>query len=117
MDSLHLGGPSERGSVLLDIGGDVGAAIVSTPASLLGSEIEIRRCGSAWDGTHVAVRERHVSGGMVHAALFSGLGHGLYEVRLRGDVGGPVTTLSVEGGRLKTTRLTVKENRTPFSRT
>lgn len=105
MDSLHLAGPSERGSVLVDIGGDVGAAIVSTPASLLGSEIEIRRCGSAWDGTHVAVRARHVSGAVVHAALFSGLGHRLYEVRLRGDVDGPAAVLAVEGGRVSETRL------------
>jgi hypothetical protein len=107
MDSHHLSGPSEKGSVLVDIGGDVGAAIVSTPASLLGSEIEIRRCGAAWDGTHVAVRARHVSGGVVHAALFSGLGDGLYEVRLRGDIDGPVTTLTVEGGRVSETRLPV----------
>jgi hypothetical protein len=104
MDADHLSGPSEKGSVLLDIGGDVGAAVVSTPASLLGSEIEIRRCGAAWDGTHVAVRARHVSGGIVHAALFSGLAHGLYEVRVRGDVNGPMTTLAVEGGRVCATR-------------
>jgi hypothetical protein len=107
MDTHHLSGPSEKGSVLLDIGGDVGAAVVSTPASLLGSEIEIRRCGAAWDGTHVAVRARHVSRGVLHAALFSGLGHGLYEVRLRGDVDGPVAALTVEGGRVSETRLPV----------
>ena len=105
MDRFHLAGPSERGSVLLDIGGDIGAAIVSTPASFLGSEIEIRRCGTAWDGTHVAVRARHVSSGVMHAALFSGLGHGLYEVRLRGDVDGPAAVLAVEGGRVSETRL------------
>jgi len=69
----HLSGPSQEGSVVVDIGGDIGAAIVSTPATLVGSEIEIRRCGAAWDGTHVAVRERHVSGGVLHAAFFSGL--------------------------------------------
>lgn len=108
MDSLHLTGPSERGSVLLDIGGDVGAAIVSTPASLLGSEIEIRRCGTAWDGTHVAVRARHVSGGVVHAALFSGLADGLYEVRLRGDVDGPTALLRVEGGQVSAARLPLR---------
>jgi hypothetical protein len=105
MDSLHLAGPSEKGSVLLDIGDDVGAAIVRTPASLLGSEIEIRRCGTAWDGTHVAVRARHVSEGVVHAALFSGLGRGLYEVRLRGDADGPAAMLTVEGGRVSETRM------------
>jgi hypothetical protein len=107
METHHLDGPSEKGSVLLDIGGDVGAAIINTPASLVGSEIEIRRCGTAWDGTHVAVRERHVAGGAVHAALFSGLAHGDYEVRIRGDADSPTTTLTVQGGRVSETRLSL----------
>ncbi len=106
MDTRHLDGPSEKGSVLLDIGGDVGAAIVRTPASLVGCEIEIRRCGTAWDGTHVAVRERRVSGAAVHAALFSGLGHGDYEVRIRGEADSPTVTFTVEGGRVGETYLT-----------
>ena len=105
MSTRHLTGPSEEGSVVVDIGGDVGAAIVSTPASFVGSEIEIRRCDAAWDGTHVSVRERHVSGGVLHAALFSGLEFGRYEVRLRGDPASPVASLTVEGGRVSATRL------------
>jgi hypothetical protein len=109
MDTHHLTGPSERGSVLVDIGDDVGAAIVTTPASFVGSEIEIRRGGAAWDGTHVAVRERHVAGGLVYAALFSGLGQGQYEVRLRGDVDGPATDFTVEGGRVNKTRLGIAD--------
>jgi hypothetical protein len=91
---------------MVDIGGDVGAAIVSTPASLVGSEIEIRRCGTSWDGIHVAVRDRHVAEGVVHAALFSGLPYGTYEVRVRGDAASPVATLTVEGGRVSATLLT-----------
>jgi hypothetical protein len=106
VDTLHLSTPSGEGSVVVDIGGDVGAAIVSTPPSLVGSEIEIRRCGTSWDGTHVAVRDRHVSGGVVHAALFSDLDHGTYEVRVRGDADSPVATLTVEGGRVSAARLT-----------
>jgi hypothetical protein len=105
MDTHHLSGPSGRGSVVVDVGGDVGAAIVSTHAALIGCEIEIRRCGAAWDGTHVAVRERHVAGGLVYAALFSGLGQGRYEVRLKGVVDGPATDVIVEGGRVSKTRL------------
>ena len=104
MDTRHLTGPSEEGSVVVDIGGDVGAAIVSTPASLVGSEIEIRRCHTTWDGTHVAVRERQVAGGVMHAAFFPGLAYGTYEVRLRGDAVGPVTAFTVEGGRVSATR-------------
>jgi hypothetical protein len=101
----HLTGPSEEGSVVVDIGGDVGAAIVSTPASLVGSEIEIRPYGAAWDGTHVAIRERHVAGGVMHAALFPGLEYGNYEVRLKGDATGPTTTFTVAGGRVNAARL------------
>ena len=105
MDTHHLTGPSENGSVVVDIGGDVGAAIVSTPASFVGSEIEIRRCGGAWDGTHVAVRERRVSGDVLHAAFFPSLEFGTYEVRRKGDAAGPVASLTVEGGRVSATRL------------
>jgi hypothetical protein len=105
VDTHHLTGPSEEGGVVVDIGGDIGAAIVSTPASLVGSEIEIRRCDTAWDGTHVAVRERRVSGGVLHAALFPGLQYGKYEVRLRGDAASPVANLTVEGGRVSAARL------------
>ena len=105
METSHLTGPSEMGSVVVDLGGDVGAAIVSTPGSLVGSEIEIRRSDAAWDGTHVAVRERHVSGGVLHAALFSGLELGRYEVRLKGDAASPVATVTIEGGRVSAARL------------
>jgi hypothetical protein len=105
VDTLHLSTPSGEGSVVVDIGGDVGAAIVSTPASLVGREIEIRPCGAAWDGTHVAVRARQVSGGELHAALFSGLTRGTYEARIRDDDASAVATFTVEGGRVSATRL------------
>ena len=105
MDTHHLLGPSEEGSVVLDIGGDVGAAIVRAPAALVGCEIEIRRDGAPWDGTHVAVRARHITDGEMHAALFPALGRGRYEIRLRGDAEGPVASLEVEGGRVAEARL------------
>ncbi len=85
---------------MLDIGGDVGAAVVHAPAALAGSEIEIRPHGAPWDGTHVAVRERRVPGGVMYAALFPGLGRGSYEVRVRNDAHAPVSSLEVEGGRV-----------------
>jgi hypothetical protein len=101
----HLTGTSEVGSVVLDIGGDLGAAIVYTPANLVGLEIEIRREGTPWDGTHVAVRARSVPGGEVYAALFPGLPQGRYEVRVRGDDAGLIAALDVEGALVKETRL------------
>ena len=90
---------------MLDIGGEVGAAVVHAPVSLAGQEVEIRRRGTSWDGTHVAVRERHVRGGVLYAALFPGLSRGSYEVRVRDDADGPVAALEVDGGRVSETRL------------
>jgi hypothetical protein len=107
MDHLHLTGTSEVGSVVLDIGGDLGAAIVRTPATLAGLEIEIRRQGAPWDGTHVAVRARRTPGGEVHAALFPGLTQGSYEVRVRDATEGPTANVAVEGGRVSESSLSL----------
>jgi hypothetical protein len=97
----HLPEPSGAGTVVLDIGADVGAAIVRTPASLDGAEIEIRPAGEPWAGRHVAVRPRHVPSGVIHAALFEGLRQGRYDVRIRGSASDePLLSFSVEGGRV-----------------
>jgi hypothetical protein len=102
----HNTGTSEMGSVVLDIGGDRGAAIVHTPPRLDGLEIEIRRRGTAWDGTHVAVRPRRIPDGVVYAALFPELRQGDYEVRVRGSVpDGTAATVSVQGGRVSQAHL------------
>jgi hypothetical protein len=101
----HVLDPSEEGAVVLDIGGEIGAAVVHAPATLAGQEIEIRRRGTSWDGTHVAVRERRVTGAVLHAALFPGLSRGSYEVRVRDDARGPVATVEVEGGRVSEAQL------------
>jgi hypothetical protein len=98
--------PSQPGSVVLDIGGNIGAAIVAASSALTGAEIEIRRRGAPWDGTHVAVRARHLPNGVMHAALFACLTPGSYQVRVRGGrLERPVTTFEVEGGRVTTAEL------------
>jgi hypothetical protein len=106
MEHGHVLGPSEEGGVVLDIGGDIGAAVVHAPASLGGSEIEIRVHGRTWDGTHVAVRERRTPGGVTFAALFYGLSRGSYEVRVRDDKTGPMAPFEVKGGRVTEAYLT-----------
>jgi hypothetical protein len=74
---------------------------VHTPPSLDGLEIEIRRSGTAWDGTHVAVRPRRIPDGVVYAALFPELAQGDYEVRVRGGVPhGTAAAVSIQGGRV-----------------
>lgn len=98
-DNDHAG----RGTaVLLDIGGDVGAAVVTVPAALAGAEIEARPVGGHLHHLpHVAVVARPAPDGTVlHSAVFGELTAGTYElyrrpagpVRLRvAVVGGAVT--------------------------
>ncbi|HEY6429751.1 MAG TPA: hypothetical protein VIX84_21185, partial [Acidimicrobiales bacterium] len=90
-------GPSDAGCVVLDIGPGAGAAVVVTPSSLCGEEIEVRRAGNAWNGTHVAVRARHGGEVTQYAAIFGGLPQGHYEFRVRGgDEGAAVLVVQVD---------------------
>lgn len=93
-------GPS-HGSVVLDIGEDVGAVVILTDAELDGTELEVRRLGTAWNGTHVAVRSRPTIGEPVYAAVFGRLHEGVHEFRRRpAELLGPVRQVTVVGGEL-----------------
>jgi len=99
-----------QGAVLLDIGENVGALVVTMPAALDGAEVEIRprvdRGGR--DETdahhehhhhhpHVAVVARPVASGQIHSLVFPELYEGAYELYLRPS--GPVElVVSVRGG-------------------
>jgi hypothetical protein len=84
-EHVHLHGPTGPASVMADVGGDIGAAVVYTRAALLGRELEVRPVGRPWDGTHTEVRERHMGSSTVCAGFFGALASGDYEVRLRGE--------------------------------
>lgn len=98
-----------QGAVLLDIGDDIGALVVSMPESTIGSEVEIRPEGSDDHHhlAHVAVVPRPVAGGHVPSLVYGDLVAGRYElfekgrptdVRLRVAVtGGSVTTATWPG--------------------
>lgn len=88
-----------QGSVLLDIGGDIGALVVSMPASMLGLEVEIRPehgpdldhqhvhehgSGHRHHHPHVAVVARPVAGGQVPSLVFPELSEGRYELAQKG---------------------------------
>jgi len=77
--------PTRGASVVLDIGPHAGALVVYAPRDLAGAEIEIRSGDGTWDGTHTAVRARHVGRGTVYAGVFGSLAPGPYEVRVRED--------------------------------
>ena len=97
----HLPPPSTEASVVMDIGGSVGGAVVFAPASMLGSEIEIRPVGAPWRGAHTAVRERQLPDAVRYAGLFGSLGAGPYELRVKGGPDDrPALRLVVEGGRV-----------------
>jgi hypothetical protein len=92
-----------QGSVLLDIGGDVGALVVTMPAAMLGEEVEVagRHDAVGHHRPHVAVVPRPVDGGTVPSLVFPALVQGSYalvpkgtdDVHLRVHVrGGEVTT-------------------------
>jgi hypothetical protein len=78
-------GPSSAGTVVLDIGPGVGAAIVHTPRDMLDLEIEYRVAGADWAEKHMAVRERLGAGSVQCAAVFGPLPMGDYEFRVRGS--------------------------------
>ncbi len=92
--------PSGAGEVLVELGGNIGAAVLFTGPELDGEEIEIRPTGAPWSGSHVAVRERRLESGPRWAALFGSLPAGPYEVRLKGDPCSPILKLEVEGGHI-----------------
>lgn len=86
-----------QGAVLLDIGGDVGAVVVTMPPELVGEEVEVRPAGggrpwAAREGAahghshhpHVAVVERPVQGAAVPSLVFPELVAGAYELVLKG---------------------------------
>ncbi len=98
-DSEAALGPSGQASVMTDIGGDRGAVVLYVPEELAGLEIEIRPVGLPWDGTHTAVRERHLGASVIWAACFGSLAAGRYEARVKGDQERDLE-LRVEGGHV-----------------
>ncbi len=94
-----------QGPVLLDIGGDIGALVVTMPAELAGAEVEIGRLGHGrgrevshgHHRPHVAVVARPVLDGVIHSLVFAELPEGDYDLYRRPD--GPVElTVSIVGG-------------------
>ena len=94
-----------QGSVLLDIGGDVGAVVVEMPASLTGLEVEARleegSAGRPVHHPHVAVVDRPVGAGTVPSLVFPSLTAGRYLlVRKRDEDGGGEMSVLVVGGEV-----------------
>lgn len=91
-------GPRSSGTVVLDIGGDVGALVVYTPASWHGTEIEVEEQSVTCPRTHTGVRERSSGRRSVTAAVFPELAAGRYE--LFDPAGRSVAVAAVAGGEV-----------------
>jgi hypothetical protein len=107
-----------QGSVLLDIGGDVGALVVTMPEDAVGLEVEVRPLEDRHDAqahahdhehghahdhnhlVHVAVVARPVVDGMVPSLVYPELVAGTYDMFEKGHPGAVVLTVEVEGGRV-----------------
>ena len=95
----HATGPTGAGSVVLEIGGDIGVLVLHVPAALLGQEIEISKSGPGdLRRTHSLVRERHTASGVAFAAVYPGVPAGEYTIWAGPDTpAGPVT---ITGGQV-----------------
>jgi len=72
--------PSHPASVVVEIGPGRGALVLYCSEGLLGSEVEVSPSADPATRTHSAVRERHLPGGTVYAAVFGSLSAGLYRL-------------------------------------
>jgi hypothetical protein len=106
-----------QGAVLLDIGGDIGALVVTMPESTVGLEVEIRPLdgqhvhghghahahghahGHAHEHlAHVAVVVRPVADGSLPSLVFTALGSGRYELFEKGRPDAVALETEVVGG-------------------
>ena len=98
-DNTHAG----QGPVVLDIGGDIGALVVSMPSDMEGIEIEVSPAGARPAGhvPHVAVVGRPTASGVRYSAVFPALRQGDYDLneRHRLEV---ALTVTIEGANVAT---------------
>jgi hypothetical protein len=92
----HTLAPSGQGTVMLDIGGEIGALIIHTAARFHGHEIEISPAGEPSQRQHAAVRARYVRGGVAYCVVIDGLTQGRYAIWADGPE--PLTEIDVHGG-------------------
>jgi hypothetical protein len=94
-------GPTGPGTVVLDLGADVGALILYTPSEMDGREIEISRDDKpGGHRTHSRVRPRPTAKATTYAAVYPGLTAGSYT--LWRDHHTPAAAFAVTGGQVTT---------------
>ncbi len=97
----HAAGPSGPGTVVMELGADIGALVLYTPADRDGEEIEISRDDDpAVPRTHSQVRPRHLGAVTKYAAVYPGLAAGPYT--LWRDERTPADSVTITGGQITT---------------
>jgi hypothetical protein len=94
----EIRGPTGPGTVVLELGADVGALVLYTPAELDGREIEISRDDQGAGRTHSQVRPRHMPTGTRYAAVYPDLAAGSYTIWA--DAQNPAGQVVITGGRV-----------------
>jgi hypothetical protein len=87
---------SGHGTVVLDIGDDVGALVVHAAGDLDGVEIELARRDESQAFVHTEVRERRLPEGSVYAGVFPAVAVGEYT--LLGLDGAPDHQVTISSG-------------------
>ena len=90
--------PSTEGSVVMEVGGDIGAIVVYTPDVLEGIEIELALRGEDRQFVHTEVRERRLPDGSIYAGVFPAVPAGEYTLLPVAAL--PALDVHVEGGRV-----------------
>jgi hypothetical protein len=92
----HRTGPTGPGSVILELGENIGALILATPPGLAGREIEISPLAGG-PRTHSLVRERRTANRISYAAVYPVLRAGEYTVWREDGI--PAGQVTVRGGQ------------------
>jgi hypothetical protein len=87
-------------TVVLDIGGDVGALVLYTPPEFHGREIEISPVGQDTSRVHTAVLERVVGGRSVFAAVYPKLPAGTFRLWIDDDDRARLTQVQITAGQV-----------------
>jgi hypothetical protein len=92
--------PTEARSVVIDIGGTIGAVVLRTPGRLDGDEIEAWPEGGSSPVTHAVVRSWQTGRSQLFAAVFPALRAGEYTLRSARDTATAPRKVSVRGGQV-----------------
>ncbi|GGK28838.1 hypothetical protein GCM10010124_21950 [Pilimelia terevasa] len=92
----HTLAPSGQGTVMLNIGREIGALVIHTDDRWHGHEIEVSRAGATGKRTHAAVRARHVQGQVSYCVVIDALPQGSYLIWQ--DAAEPLARVDVRGG-------------------